>query len=60
MARKMVTGDAQQIVVNAKSTQQEVPCQGCGTLVMVMLPHKGDILCDECMKGKSYSLESKE
>lgn len=58
MARKMVTGDETNIVVSQKREVVELPCQGCGEPVKVMTPHSGDVLCDKCIKGKSYTLKS--
>jgi len=56
MVRKMVTGDAQNIVVHVKEEQKEVPCVGCGVKVMVTVPFIGDVMCPKCSKGSSYTL----
>jgi len=56
MARKMVTSDA--IEVPVKKELKEMPCQGCGEPVMVMVPYVGDILCEKCISSKSYSLKT--
>lgn len=57
MVRKMVTGDARNIVVHVEKEQKELPCSSCGALVMVTVPYMGDILCPECVKGSSYILK---
>ena len=57
MVRKMVTGDAKNITVNIKREPTQVKCQGCGKEMTVMMPYTGDILCDECMDPKSYSVK---
>jgi hypothetical protein len=57
MARKFVTGAAGKVVVTKiKRKREELPCQGCGTLVTVTTPYVGDILCPKCMKPTSYEL----
>ena len=57
MARKMVTGDAREIVVHVEKERKEIPCQGCGKPVMITVPYVGDVLCPECLKGSSFTLK---
>jgi len=56
MARKFVTGDAKNVVITHKRKPIEAACQSCGKKVTIMSDHVGDILCPECMEGRSYSL----
>ena len=56
MVRKMVTGDAKEIKTYVKRESATVKCHGCGKDVVIMVPHTGDILCDECLKSNSYSV----
>ena len=60
MVRKMVTGDAQNIVVHITKESKEVKCQNCGEDMTIMVPYVGDILCDKCLKSSSYSVKIEE
>jgi len=58
MARKMVTGEARNIEVCTTKERVELPCSGCGEMVMVTVPYSGDVLCPKCSKSTSYSLKT--
>lgn len=57
MPRKFVTGESRHITVKQKREVASMACQGCGKPVTITTPYAGDILCAECLKGASYSLE---
>jgi hypothetical protein len=57
MTRKFVKGQDQSVVIKATQETVSAACQGCGSPVTIRTPNAGDILCAECMKSKSYSLE---
>lgn len=36
------------------TTLGEIPCQGCGKLITVVLPFTGCPFCSHCLRGRSW------
>lgn len=46
------------VAIKQKREMVKAKCQSCGREVIIQIPFVGDVLCGECMRPSSWTLEN--